>query len=354
MVKFLAAAGCVAVLVACDSSVAPARVTPLPTISEIESPAAILRVQLDDLFAEHMITLAKMALAAAAGRHDEFHAYAGVLAANGSDVTAMFSSAVGVTAGGKIGTAWNHGNDYAVDYIVASATHDSDSAQTAMQQLSSDYGTELTSALLPNLPGQADNVPKNTATEVMAFKTLVDDTVAGSYASTFTDIAGAVRAASSSADVLADDIALEFPDRYPGDAAQASVTSRANLSVSLTAQAAYYAMLTQAVVAKAAAEQSGAAQAITANATALPPPPDVWSQETALLVAYATTGNATARARVLSSASAPLDLTSAFEALLKVIDDQRSKAYGSLGDDDRASAVAFAAIADQLPVAPTP
>ncbi|HZQ49324.1 MAG TPA: hypothetical protein VFB69_03360 [Candidatus Dormibacteraeota bacterium] len=354
MVKVLAAAGCVAVLVACDSAVAPPRITPSPTISETESPAAVLRVQMDRLFVEHTIALAKMTLAAGAGRHEEFRAYAGVLAANGSEVSALFASAVGVTAGGKIGAAWTDGNNYAVDYIVASATHDGDRAQTAMQQLSTNYVNELSTALLPNLPPPSDNVPKNTASEVTGFKTLVDDAVAGSYPAAFTDLALAVARASGSADVLADGIAHEFPDRYPGDALHESVNARAEFGVSLTTEAGYYSMLTEAVVAKAAAEQGGATQAITSNAAALPPPTEVWSQETALLVAYAATGNATAREKVLSRASAPLDLTSAFEALLKVIDDQRSRAYGSLGDDDRASAAAFAAVADVIATGSSP
>jgi hypothetical protein len=340
MVRALAAAACVIVVVACASPVAPPEGSPSSSSANGDTPAATLDRHLDQLFVEHTMTLAKLTLAAAAGRQDEFHAYAGVLAANGSDVAALFTSAIGVTAGDKVGASWNDGNNFAVDYIVASATQDSAGAQAARQKLSNDYVSEMSSALASVSPAPGSSSQAVSA-EVVAFTTLVDDTVAGSYAKTFTDLPAAVAGSTGFADVVASEIAKAFPDRFPGTVDSAP----AHRAAGLAAQAAYYSMLTQAVVAKSGAEQAGASQALTANTQALPTSTDLWSQETPLLIAYATNGDAPTRQNVMDRAAGPPDLTTAFGALLQVIDDQRASAYGSLGADDRAAALAFAAAA---------
>jgi len=68
--------------------------------------------------------IAKLAVAATAGRKDEFHSYAGALAANGGDITTLMRSALGETVGNQFGQAWSAGNNYFVDYLVAAVTHD--------------------------------------------------------------------------------------------------------------------------------------------------------------------------------------------------------------------------------------
>jgi hypothetical protein len=124
MVKRL---GCLAVallLAACGSSITlPIESSPSPPVGA-DSPAADLRTHTDLLFGEHTYLIAKLAVAAAAGQKDEFHSYAGALAANGGDITTLMHSALGETAGTEFGQAWTVGNSYFVGYLVASVTHD--------------------------------------------------------------------------------------------------------------------------------------------------------------------------------------------------------------------------------------
>src|SRR5258706_11408200 len=157
-----------------------------------------------------------------------------------------------------------------------------------MNSLSNDYGTQLSSALLPALPAQSDNVPKLIAADVMAFKTIVDDAVGGSYPTAFSDLAAALMGTAGFADVLAGKIAQQFPDRFSGDPFHKAAATRAGLAVHLAVQAAFYTMLTQAIVAGAQAEQSGATHAATLKTAngptvsraraAAPAPPSTYPQ----------------------------------------------------------------------------
>jgi len=82
----------------------------------------------------------------------------------------------------------------------------------------------------------------------------------------------------------------------------------------------------------------------------------LWEQESQLLAEYAKSGDPAIGQKVLNRAAPPVDigapyapdLTTAFTAILKVVDDQRGTAFDTLGGDDRAAAVEFTAAADEI------
>ena len=296
---------------------------------------------MDLVFVAHTVALAKVALAAAAGRRDEFFAYAKVLAGNGTDATSLFRLAIGETASAQAGLAWSNGNNYAIDYIVGAATHNDAASQVAIQKLANDYVTQL-SAALP----QSDNVQRLAASGVGDLRKLVDDTVAGSFQAAFADLAAAIKGSAGFADALAAKITQDYPDRFPGDPYQGAATTRAALAVGLASQAGYYSMFTQAIVAGASGEQAGASQALAANAPSLSGISTAWANVLDPLTAYAKNGDSASRQAVL--AAAPSETGAAFTALLVVVDDQRAKAYEKLVTDDPSSAATFASIADEV------
>src|SRR5260221_10853163 len=81
MLKGLAAGACAIVLGACTSSVNLQAPTPSP-VNLADTPAPDLRVHLYLLLVEHATALGNLAVAAAAGRKDEFRAHAGALSPN--------------------------------------------------------------------------------------------------------------------------------------------------------------------------------------------------------------------------------------------------------------------------------
>lgn len=347
MRRVLVAGVCGMLLLAgCGSSVGAPATSPSSDHSDAYTPAATLRVKLDLVFVEHTATLAKLTFAATAGRRDEFFAYAKVLAGNGSDVSSLFRLAIGETASAAVATAWANGNNYAIDYIVAGATHDDAASQTAIHKLSNDYVTQLSAALAPTLGASPDDISRLVAADVMALKTLVDDTASASLQKSFADLPAAIAASAGFADELARNVAQHYPDRFPGDPDAKAAAARSQLEVGLASQAAYYSMFTQAVVAGAGGEQAGASQAIAANTPSLSAISTAWAQALDPLSAYAKNGDAASRQAVLSAA--PSDADAAFTALLVVVDDQRAKAYAKLVTDDPSSAATFASIADEV------
>jgi hypothetical protein len=176
---------------------------------------------------------------------------------------------------------------------------------------------------------------------------VVDDAAAAAFAKLYSDIAAAQGQAGAFGDALSEQIVHQFPDRYPGDAGASVVDSRVHLNAAVQRQAYVMTMASAAAVAGNNEDLAAASAALVTNVAALPPPAAVWTDEVALIVAYAKTGDATIRQNVLDRAATPESLNTAFTATLQVIDDQRAKAYDKLAIQDRAAATAFATFADE-------
>jgi hypothetical protein len=369
MVKRLGSLAAVLLLAACGSPIALPIGTSSPTPVGADSPAADLRAHLDLLFGEHTYLIAKLAVAAAAGRTDEFHSYAGALAANGGDITALMRSALGETVGTQFGQAWTVGNSYFVDYLVASVTHDTKKQDAATSGLTGTYLPQLTGLLTSSLPLTAEQAATMGADQVSGLKQIVDDAAGSGFATLYSDLHTWYVKAIRAGDLMSDAIVSRFADRFPGNAQSKSASFRAVLDTLLMNQSFLMTMATHAAIAGTAAELSAAGQELAQNSTSLAMVfggvfgsaagaqfGHVWDSEVTLLVAYAKSGDAGVRQTVVSTGAPSVgtgrlfgpDLTDAMTAELLAVDDERTKAFDKLADDDRAAAVRLAAVGDSV------
>ena len=356
MLRSLAAASATLLLAACGSSITLPIASPTP--SGADTAAADLRTHLDLLFGEHVFVVAKLAIAASAGRKDEFHAYAGMLAANGADVTALMRSALGETTGTQFGQMWMDGNNSYVDYLVAAVTQDQAKANAAASSLTDSYVPQMAQLLSASLwlsPQQATQVGDD---QVSGVRQIVDDAAASAFAALYTDAHAAYVKAVRAGDLISAAVLSRFADKFPGDGRSKSSDFRAVLDTLLLAQAYLMTMACDATLVGTQREQDGARGALAQNTSSLvsafagvfghSPAAQfggMWDRESALLVAYAKTGDAADRQHTLDTAT---DLSNELQAVLQVVDDQRAKSFDKLGVDDRAAAVMLADAGDTI------
>lgn len=370
MVRSLVAAAAMLLLVSCGSSIALPLPSPSPSPAGADTPAADLRTRTDLLFGEHTYVIAKLAVAAAAGRKDEFHSYAGALAANGGDVTTLMRLAIGETAGGQFGQAWVLGNSYFVDYLVAAATHDNAKQNAATSGLAGRYLPQMTSLLTSSLSLTTEQAAMVGADQVSGVKQIVDDAVSPGFAALYGDLHAAYVKAIRGGDLISEAIVSRLADRFPGNAQTKSADFRAVLDTLLLDQAYLMTMSTDATVAGTPVEQNAVRGALTQNTTSLTavfsgvfgsatgvPFGHVWDSETTLLIAYAKSGDAGVRQTAIAAAGPPNgpagsifgpDMTEALTASLQAIDDQRARSFDKLADDDRNAAMLLAAVGDTV------
>ena len=343
---------------------------PSPSPVAADSPAADLRTHADLLLGEHTYVIAKLAVAAAAGRKDEFHSYAGALAANGGDITSLIRSALGETVGAQFGQAWMAGNNYIVDYLVAAVTHDRAKQAAATSGLTGTYVPQMTALLTSSLSFTAEQSALFGAEQVSGLKQIIDDAVSSGFAALYDDLRSANANAIRAADQIAGAIVGRFADRFPGDAQSKSAAFRSGLDTLLLSQSYLMTMATAATLLGTAAEQSAASGALAQNASALTAVfagvfgnaaggqfGHVWDTEATLLVAYAKSGDPGVRQTAIAAAAPPNgpagsifgpDLTVEITATLQAVDDQRAKSFDKLADDDRSAATQLAAAGDTV------
>lgn len=354
-------------LSACASSISVPVSSPSPADLGQDSPAANLRVHADLLFGEHTFVLSKLAVVAAAGRKDEFHAYAGLLASNATDVGTVFRLAFGETGGQQFGDAWSAGDNFYVNYLVGAVTQDQGMTDSAFQDLTGTYVPQLATAITSNAGLGQDQAVQLVNGQVLAIKLVIDDAVAAAYPKLYPDVISAHTNAIAFADAVASQVAQRYPDRFPGDPNRKAPSFRSTINALFQRQAYLTTMVTDAAVGTAQTEQAAAADALGRNSAAISSTfgaifgaassqalASVWQQESRLLAGYAMNGDSNSRQGVLTAAvpqsSGPYtpDLTAAFKATLQAVDDQRGKAFDVLANDDRAAAVEFSVAADEV------
>ena len=368
MKGWLAAGGCcLLVLSACASSISVPVASPSAHDLGQDSPAANLRIHAELLFGEHIFVLSKLAIVAAAGRKDEFHAYAGMLASNATDVGTVFRLAFGETGGQQLGDAWSAGDNLYVNYLVGAVTQDSQTRDSAFQGLTSTYVPQLATAIASNSGLGQDQAVQLANGQVLAVKLVVDDAVASAYPKLYPDVISAHTNAIGFADAVIAQVAQKYPDRFPGDLSRKAPAFRSAMNGLFQREAYLTTMLTDATSGTAQPEQAAVADVLARNATAISTTlgpifgdasaqalGSVWQQEARLLVTYATKGDASSRQAVLTAAapqaSGPYtpDLTAAFRSILQTVDDQRANSSDTLASDDRAAAVEFSVAADAV------
>jgi hypothetical protein len=376
MLKVLAAcAAGVVCLAGCASTIA------LPTSSPsrmagANSTAADVRARMTLLMGEHTYAVAKLTVAAATGRKDEFGSYADLLAANGADVSGVLARAIGETAGQKFTESWTRGNSFFVDYMVAVITRQQDLADAAMLNLNTVYVPQMAQDLNTPLNISTSSANRMLTDQVTTTKQFIDDAAAGSPNAFYADVRAAYAKSTAMGGSIAEAIVWKFPDRYPGDAAAEGAKTRAQLDSELQEHAYLLSMTTDAGSSGATAEAGAATSALQANAQdvsraigsvfgtqAGTEAAQVWSDEDKSFVAYASAAGDAAKSGALNSlneTSTPAltsflnglhvtaDVASVTHQTIGVIDDQRAKSYAIVAAEDRQSAALLISIGDLL------
>ncbi len=339
-----------------------------PATPASQSQAAGLRTHLDLLLSEQVMIIAKES-AAAATRSDEYAGYTGLLATNSAELVAMVGRAFGTTAAAQFAQAWNMQNGYLVDYAIGVVTHNDDKANAAMSGLTGKFVpqfAQLVSDLTRLPPGP---VTQLTSEQVLEDKAFIDDVVAARYTTFYSDLHRAYVQTSRFGDVLAAEVVLKFPDKFPGDLSTQSVNVRVSFNELLQEHSYLATMATDAVVAGRSSESAAAAAALAANGEALRTAfagvhgsdaatelDRVWTARNKMLIDYASGASPTAVEVTKSFVPAFADVSHVnrlpvlrqAQATIKVIDDQRAKSSKTIAADDRAAATAMQPIADSI------
>ena len=342
---------------ACNLENAPPP-SPSPT-SAAHTPAADLRTRLDVLLSEQVMIIAKQA-AAAVNHSDEYTAYTSLLAANSADLTILIARAFGNTAGVQFGQVWNSQNGFLVDYAIGIATHNDDKSKSAIASLNDTFTPQFA-----QLAESLTRVPASLFAgllrqQFVLEKSSLDALAAGDFTSYYLELNYAYSWIDRVGDVLVEQIATQFADKYPGDPLADTVNSRVLMNLVLQQHAYLETMATDATLNGRAADKAGALVALGTNSNWLQSVTDdqrfalVWSRESGALLDYAVRGDTASKSALTNTLVAELTnvtphaagpIANHESAMIKVVDDQRAKAK-SLADDDRAAATSMQPIAD--------
>jgi hypothetical protein len=338
------------VLISCSAQTSSA---PSPTASP---QAGDLRVRLDLLLGENVVIIAKES-EAAANHSDQYASYTALLTANANDLTSLMRLAFGNTSADEFARLWAAQNTDYVDYAIGVVTHDQDKTDTAISHLTTDSAPKvvgLLTGLLHLRTGELDLPLKNA---IAAMKGTIDQGFAQNYLIMYGDLHNAFVWAAQLGDHIAPAIAQSFPDKFPGDASSGAVATRALTNELLMERAYLLTMATDATLNGRATEKTEALAALKQNATSLGRFKDVWAQQVQAVEGYAATSDDASRLAITQTFVAQLSSTAQVSATLvadqagatmKVIDDQRAKAFKTVAGDDRAAATAMQPIADAM------
>ena len=389
-VRVLAVAALAALMqFSCSSSSGPQASAPRLSssspvvVNPADSKAADLRTRLDVLLGEHVIVVAKES-AAAAGRNDEYAGYLSLLS-NGTDLADLVRSAFGDTAAGQFQQLWGVQNGYLVDYTIGLVTHNQSKSNGAMSGLINGFVPQFaqfvtTTTLLP-----LDPTTQLMTEQILETQKMIDDQVAQNYPKMYADLRAAYAQTSRIGDALAPTIVRKFPDKFPGDPSNKATDLRVSLNELLQEHAYLATMTSDATVGGRAAEQSAAAKALSDNADALGTLfsglfsasagtrfDQLWAAKDTAMTGYAAAADAAAKQNALSqltttfvsqfsgfvqdstgvtSGVSASSIQAQILATIKVIDDQKAKAFAPLATDDRTAAAAMQPIGDAIAAA---
>src|SRR5450756_413765 len=342
---YLALAVTALVLTACSGTAlssnpsAAASASPSPTARPADSKAADLRTQLDLLLAEHAMVVGKQAVAAS-NHTDEYSGYLTLLASNANALVDVMRSAFGDTAASQFSQAWAIQNGYLVDYTIGLVTHNASKSNGAMSGLVNGFTPQFTKLISSLTQLSVDSMTQLETTQLTDTKTLIDDEIGQSYTKMYADLRLAYASSSRIGDTLAIRMSQQFPDKFPGDPSISAVDARVSLD-GLLQEASYLTTVMGFLLGPDA--RNGF--------------PGVWGIRDADLFAYANSSDPSASQKLTGSFVTQFSaLTNApaaavrdqVVATLKAMDDQRTKAYTSVAEDDRAAAAAMQTIADRI------
>jgi hypothetical protein len=348
-----------AALTACTIQNSP---TPNPSPPPpAQSQAADVRTRMDLLLGEQVMIVAKES-AAAVNHSDEYTSYASLLGSNAADLSVLVSRAFGNTSGVQFMNIWSAQNGFLVDYAIGVVTHDDDKAKAAMSNLNATFTPQFTQliATMSRLP--SDPTRQVIAEQVSDDKAFIDDVFAGDFKEYYAHLHRAYAQTSRLGDLLAEQIAIDFPDKFPGNPTDPSVGARVTLNLDLQEHSYLATMATDAALNHRDTERMVALQTLSSDTDSLSAVVEdsrfasAWRQEISSLQSYALNQDPSARATLtdgvvsqLTSVTrvAPNVIADHENAMIKVVDDQRTSAP-TLAIDDRAAATSMQPIADSV------
>jgi hypothetical protein len=178
----------------------------------ISSPAANLRATLDRLLSEHTV-LAIVAMQKGFDGSPDFQAAAQALSQNTDDLTAAIQSVFGDAAAQQFKGMWTSHIGFFVDYVKATANHDSSGQQAALDKLShykEDFAHFLSSATQLPASALAQSLQMHVDELIGAFQAYVNK----KYDVEFNDFTEAYDHMFDVGDTLAGAIVKEYPDKF--------------------------------------------------------------------------------------------------------------------------------------------
>ena len=232
----------------------------------VTSPAADLRVTLDELLGEHAL-LAMFATQKGYDGAPDFEAIAGALDQNGVDLSEAIGSVYGDEAGKKFldgGLLWRDHIGFFVDYTVGLAKKDKAAQKEAVGNLMG-YNAAFAN-FLATATGLPEPALKDAVAEhITGLKGQIDAYAAKDYPAAYTNVRDAYAHMFMTGDALAGGIAAQDPDTFSSEGA---TMSAADLRVALSrllGEHAYLAMLATQKGYSGAADFADIAKALDAN-----------------------------------------------------------------------------------------
>lgn len=377
VVVTIAVAGCTAAPQSTATPTPIASATPIVTNSA-ESKAADFRIRVDLLLGEHVMIIAKQSSATA--RQAEYTSYLRLLTTNGADLNELVRSAMGDSVAARFAQIWNAQNDYLVTYTIGLVTHNKAKAAAAQSGLAGSFVPQFSQFLSDVTQIPAGLILPMVTQHELEMKAMLDDQLARNYPALYADIRTSYAHATEVGDVIAPRIAGKFPDKFPGNSSTPAADLRTSLNVGWQEHSYLTTLRTSAITGRRQAEQIAAAGALTENSNALDALltdllgasvakrfDGVWAAANAAAAGDASSTTAGQVQRMLSAladasvaqlsgwlveatdlateVSSPA-LEARLEALVTVIDKQRSKDWSTLAADDRSAVTATEVVAD--------
>jgi len=212
------------------SNTSPASSSPSAAATLVtDSKAADLRTSVNLLFGQHLDVAVKAVDAALGGRSAEFTAYGDILNTNGTDIGALIGQVYGADAQTRFNGIWSAHNADFVEYTQGLAAKDMAKQTDAVNKLTTVYIPQF-SALIAGATGlPTATVTDLTTMHITTTKAVVDDIAAKSYDKAATDLRTATAHMQKLADPVAEAIAAQHPDMFPGDPKNKGVDFRVAL-----------------------------------------------------------------------------------------------------------------------------
>ncbi len=313
--------------------------------------------------------VAKQAVAAS-NHTDEYAGYLALLTANGNSLVDVMHIAYGNTAASQFDHAWGIQNGYQIDYTIGMVTHNDNKANGAMSGLVNGFLPQFAQLMTSLTQIPLDQITQLETRQLTDAKAVIDDEVAQSYTKLYADLRSAYANSRLIGDRLAIRIAEQFADKFPGDPSISAVDARVSLNDLLQEHSYVTTLMSDAGIAGRGAEAAAALSGVAGVRADLGPVmsslmgpavrtsfDQLWGVRDADLFGYANSSDAGARQRLTGSfvlqfsaltSVAPPTVRDQVIAALKVMDEQRAKAYKDVAGDDRAAAAAMQAIADRI------